>query len=268
MTQQLSVTRRLWRDHLPGPAATACLGIGWLLWLVLLVMAECQGLVTLAGLAIFGALALLVGALASLGAVSERTIVLADAAAGGAMLSAALVFVVPHALIKHAVPGTLGLATGIAIGALLHRATRGAIDQVALTGLTLHTISAGVAIGALYTFLPALGWTAGLAILAHKAPAGYLLARRLREADRSRALVGWPAMATGLGALSIAMMHPTLPISSGLMFGIAAGLFSFVALGFIRNSAGFGQKDKGFWAAAVAGAAVIALAGWALSSGA
>lgn len=253
--------------YLPCSVATLSLGLGWLAWLGLVVTAEIQGMATLSGLSIFGALALIVGALASLGAVSERTIVLADAAAGGAMLAAALVFVVPHALIAHALPGTTGLIIGLLAGLALHRIARGAMDQVALTGLTLHTISAGVAIGALYTFLPALGWTAGLAILAHKAPAGYLLALRLRQADRSRTLVGWPAMATGLGALSIAIMHPTLPISSGLMFGIAAGLFAFVALGFIRDSAGFGQKDTGFWVAAVAGAAVIALAGWFLASG-
>ena len=75
---------------MPGTAATLSLSLGWLVWLGLVVTAEIQGMATLSGLAIFGALALIVGALASLGAVSERTIVLADAAAGGAMLAAAL----------------------------------------------------------------------------------------------------------------------------------------------------------------------------------
>lgn len=251
----------------PGPAALAALFVGAVLWIGLLALAEYRGLATLAGLAMFGAVALVLGALASLGRVSKQAITLVDGAAGGAMLTAALVFVVPHALMAHTPRGAIGLALGLGIGALLHRAARGAIDQMALTGLTLHTLTAGCALGALYSLVPALGVPAGLAILVHKAPAGYLLAHRLERAGRSRTLVAWPAIATGLGALPVAMMRGKLPVSSGLMFGIAAGLFLFVALGFVYDGRHAVAQRRGYRLAGLVVGTAIALAGWGLSNG-
>ena len=113
----------------------------------------------------------------------------------------------------------------------------------------------------------AIGIRVGLAILAHKTPAGYMLTRRLTT-HRGRPILVVPlALGTGLGALCVAMMPSAVPRPAGLIFGAAAGLFRFVGLAFVASSAKTGALDSADWAAFVAGGTAIALTGWAAPHG-
>lgn len=243
------------------------LALAVVVWAGLLLAGLVDGLTTLVRLSFFGAAALWLGAWVSRYNDTGRAARLADAAAGSAMLVAALVFVVPHALVAHHVIGGAGLIAGLAIGLLLHYGAKGAAEHSTLAALTLHALCAGAALGALYSLLPALGWTAGVAILAHKTPAGYLVARQRRLAGRSRVEVAWPALATGLGALPVAMIRDFTDMPAGWLFGLAAGLFLCVALLFLRESKVWRADEPAVGLALIAGGTVIAIIGWLVSTG-
>ncbi|WP_051883165.1 hypothetical protein [Salinisphaera hydrothermalis] len=231
-------------------------------WLVLVVAAGRDGLWVLTTLTVFSAAAFLAGAAISALPHDPRLITRIDAAAAGAMLASALVLVVPHALAEHARTGAIGLVVGLLVGVGLQIAASGRGSRSILGALTLHSICDGIVLGALYTLMPALGWGVGLAILAHKAPAGYVLARRLAAHPGHRILVVLPALGTGLGALCVAIMPAAVALPAGLIFGAAAGLFLFVALAFFAASAKTGAHDTADWAAFVLGGMAIALTGW------
>lgn len=230
----------------------------------LIVLGSHDGLPGLVTLAIFSALAFILGALISAVPHDPRLITRADAAAAGAMLTSALVLVVPHALIEHAEPGAIGLVAGLGIGLLLQRVASAHGGRSFLGALTLHSICDGLVLGALYTLAPALGWSVGLAILVHKAPAGYALARRLPSTPANRALILLPALGTGLGALSVAMMRTTVALPAGLIFGVAAGLFLFVALMFFGSVSGTKKSSLATadYIALILGGAVVIIAAW------
>ncbi|HET7315367.1 hypothetical protein [Salinisphaera sp.] len=252
----------------PAPVAAAVLDMpglclaSILAWAALVLAGGYDGLWILVTLTVFSAVAFLIGALVSAIPHPARLITRVDGAAAGAMLAAALVLVVPHALIEHAGAGALGLLLGLGVGLALQITASGRGGRAMLGALTLHSICDGVVLGALYTLIPALGWGAGLAILAHKAPAGYALARRLARSRSRRILVVLPALGTGLGALCTAMMPAVVALPAGLIFGAAAGLFLFVALAFFASSARAGSLDAVDWLAFALGGAVIALVGW------
>lgn len=245
---------------------TLCL-IAAVCWLTLVVDAGRDGLWVLLTLTVFSAAAFLAGAAISALPHDPRLMTRIDAAAAGAMLASALVLVVPHALSEHAAAGAAGLVVGLLVEVGLQVAGSSRGSGSILGALTLHSICDGIVLGALYTLMPALGWGVGLAILAHKAPAGYVLARRLAARPGHQILVVLPALGTGLGALCVAIMPAAVALPAGLIFGAAAGLFLFVALAFFASSARTGALDSVDWAAFVLGGTAIAFTGWVAPHG-
>ena len=157
----------------------------------------------------------------------------------GAMITSATLFLVPNAISHHAALGGLGIAIGIVGGFSIHTLhagsghAGGAARSVAWE-LTLHALGAGLVIGAVYATMPALGPTLGLAIVSHKAPAGYAAARRLRRCGQPVASLMLPAAAVGLTALPVGLVDPpSLDGAHALVFGGATGLFLHVAIDFL-----------------------------------
>ena len=157
----------------------------------------------------------------------------------GAMITSATLFLVPNAISHHAALGGLGIAIGIVGGFSIHTLHAGSghaggAARSVTWELTLHALGAGLVIGAVYAAMPALGSTLGLAIVSHKAPAGYAAARRLRRHGRSVLPLLLPAAAVGLTALPVGLADPpTLNGLHALVFGGATGLFLHVALDFL-----------------------------------
>jgi ZIP family zinc transporter len=156
--------------------------------------------------------------------------------ASGAMVTSAALFLVPQALAQHSDFGSLGIAAGFLAGYvghnLGHRLTHLdlPIDHTAAE-LTGHALAAGAIIGAIYSAMPSLTSILGVAIVSHKAPAGYAAARRLAGDNRSVAVLALPAAAVGLIALPVGIVgvSPSAAIR-GLLFGVAAGVFLHVAV--------------------------------------
>jgi len=156
--------------------------------------------------------------------------------ASGAMVTSAALFLIPQALGQHGSLGSLGIAVGFLSGYVGH--TVGyrfahldlPVDHTA-TELTVHALSAGAIIGAIYTAMPSLTSILGIALISHKAPAGYAAARRLAERGRSVAPLLLPAAAVGLVALPVGIVgfSPGSELR-GLLFGVAAGVFLHVAV--------------------------------------
>ena len=156
--------------------------------------------------------------------------------ASGAMVTSAALFLIPQALGQHGRFGSLGIAAGFLAGyvghAVGHRLTHlnVPIEQTAAE-LTVHALAAGAIIGAIYTAMPSLTSILGVALVSHKAPAGYAAARRLADRDRSVVTLLLPAAAVGLIALPVGMtgLSPS-PMLRGLLFGFGAGVFLHVAV--------------------------------------
>jgi ZIP family zinc transporter len=158
----------------------------------------------------------------------------------GAMLTSACLFLVPSAIDHHRAVGGLGVAIGLIAGFVLHTAGHqlthrpdSLLDR-AVTELTIHSLAAGVIIGALYAAMPSLGTLLGFAIVSHKAPAGFAAAQRLGHRQRSPHVVMLPAASLGLSALSVGALGLSVgPIWSASIFGFASGVFLHVAIDFM-----------------------------------
>jgi ZIP family zinc transporter len=156
--------------------------------------------------------------------------------ASGAMVTSAALFLIPQALGQHGRLGSLGIAVGFLGGyvghTVGHRFTHLdlPVDHTA-TELTVHALSAGAIIGAIYTAMPSLTSILGIALISHKAPAGYAAARRLAERGQSAVPLLLPAAAVGLVALPVGIVgfSPGSELR-GLLFGVAAGVFLHVAV--------------------------------------
>jgi ZIP family zinc transporter len=156
--------------------------------------------------------------------------------ASGAMVTSAALFLIPQALSQHGQFGSLGIALGFLAGyvghTVGHRLAHLAlpVDHVAAE-LTVHALAAGAIIGAVYSAMPSLTSVLGVALVSHKAPAGYAAARRLAGTDRSVVALGLPATAVGLVALPVGIvgLDPASTVR-GLLFGIGAGVFLHVAV--------------------------------------
>lgn len=231
-----------------------------LAWIFFMLWGSYDGLWKLVVLSLACALALLAGAFLHTFK-NQELLFRMDAMAAGAMLSSVLILIMPHALEAEIGTGMLGMGLGIIMGLILYLAAPGHQKGSILGALTLHAVGDGLLLGALNTAVPALGWGVGIAILAHKAPAGYVISRRLGSQQRPRILALLPALGTGVGALAVALLPGVAFHSGGLIFGIVAGLFIFVALEFLVASIKMAARDKMAWIIFSIGFIVIALIG-------
>jgi ZIP family zinc transporter len=139
----------------------------------------------------------------------------------------------------HASLGGLGIAIGVVVGYAIHtlhvstEQPDGAVLPV-VWELSLHSVGAGLVIGAVYATMPTLGPMLGVAIVSHKAPAGYAAARRLARQGHSAWVLVMPAAAVGIAALIVGIVDPPTPDGlHALVFGGATGLFLHVAVDFL-----------------------------------
>lgn len=161
-----------------------------------------------------------------------------DGLAGGAMIAAACVLLLPAAVGLDPLFAGIGVTLGLLFGLALHRACRqqrrrGALGESSLIALTVHSAGAGLVIGMLYGRLPELGQWLGTVIVAHKLPAGYAVARRLHARGASPAAVALPACAVGIMAVPAALATGALPPSAAVgaaCQGLATGIFLQVGL--------------------------------------
>ena len=159
--------------------------------------------------------------------------------ASGAMVTSAAVFLVPQAIAHHAQLGGFGVALGLLLGFAGHTVghrlahVRLPADRTVVE-LSAHAVAAGLVIGVVYGNMPELGPTLGLAIVSHKAPAGYAAASRL-AGERT----DWTALllpAAGVGVAAVVASSVSLPADGairGVVFGFAAGIFLHVAMDFL-----------------------------------
>ncbi|PQJ36517.1 hypothetical protein BSZ35_14565 [Salinibacter sp. 10B] len=169
----------------------------------------------------------------------SRRLIWAYGLSSGAMITSTTLFLVPTAMSHQASLGGLGIAIGIVLGFAIH-AMHVSTEQPAgsvlpvVWELSLHSFGAGLVIGAVYAAMPALGPTLGVAIVSHKAPAGYAAARRLVRQGHSAWVLMVPASAVCIAALIVGIVDP--PAADGLhalVFGCATGLFLHVAIDFL-----------------------------------
>jgi ZIP family zinc transporter len=155
------------------------------------------------------------------------------------MITSTAVFLIPSAIGHHAAFGGFGIAAGVLIGFALHVGQHQLshlslpFDRTTLE-LTVHALTAGLVIGAVYATMPALGLALGLAIVSHKGPAGYAAACRLRRTGHSAAGLLVPAAAVAVTAVPVGLLAmPGTAITHALVFGVATGIFLHVALDFL-----------------------------------
>ena len=156
--------------------------------------------------------------------------------ASGAMVASTAVFLIPQAMGQHPDFGSLGIAVGFLAGyaghTVGHRFTHLdlPIEHTAVE-LTVHSLAAGLIIGAIYTAMPSLTSLLGVALISHKAPAGYAAARRLTQDNREVLSLVLPATSVGIAALTVGITGVSPPGTlRGLLFGIGAGVFLHVAV--------------------------------------
>jgi len=159
--------------------------------------------------------------------------------ASGAMVTSTGAFLIPSAIGHDAAIGGFGIAAGVLLGFVLHAAQHQLahlhlrLDATTLE-LTAHSLAAGLVIGAVYATMPALGPALGLAIVSHKAPAGYAAARRLHRAGRATSVLLIPAAAVAAAAVPVGLLSPPgSDVVHALVFGVATGVFLHVALDFL-----------------------------------
>jgi ZIP family zinc transporter len=168
-----------------------------------------------------------------------RGIVWGYGLAAGAMVTSAAAFLLPPALGQDATFGGFGVAAGLLVGfaghTVGHRLTHLNLPlERTVAALSAHALAAGSIIGVIYAAMPGLGLVLGLAIVSHKAPAGYAAARRLRRQGTPVGGILLPASGVGLTALPTSVLTPAVaPATRGVVFGFAAGVFLHVAMDFL-----------------------------------
>lgn len=179
--------------------------------------------------------------------------------ASGAMIVSTGAFLIPSAIAHHAAVGGFGIAGGILLGFVLHAAQHQLshlhlpFDATTLE-LTAHSLAAGLVIGAVYATMPALGPTLGLAIVSHKAPAGYAGARRLARSGQPTSVLLVPAAAVAATAVPVGLLSvPSGEVIHASVFGVATGIFLHVALDFLPRCEIGGEISE---AAGIAGRGV------------
>jgi len=167
-----------------------------------------------------------------------RALVWGYGLASGAMVTSAAVFLVPTAVGHHPQWGGFGVALGLVVGFAAHTVGH-RLSHVALpvdrtvAELTAHAVAAGVVIGVVYGNME-IGALLGLAVVSHKAPAGYAAATRLVRSATHWSVLLVPA--AGVGVAGVAAATVALPAGGavrGVVFGFAAGVFLHVAMDFL-----------------------------------
>jgi ZIP family zinc transporter len=158
--------------------------------------------------------------------------------ASGAMITSALVFIVPGAVGHHPAYGGFGVAFGFLAGFAAHTVGHSLTHDLPVehtaVELTAHALAAGAVIGVVYGNMPDVGLVLGLAIVSHKGPAGYAAARRGVEAGQPWTPLLVPAAGVGLTGIPAALVAlPAGPVFRALVFGFAAGVFLHVAVDFL-----------------------------------
>jgi len=158
--------------------------------------------------------------------------------ASGAMVTSAAVFLLPSALGHDPQFGGFGVALGLIVGfgahSIGHRLAHVdlPVDRT-VTELTAHAVAAGLVIGVVYGNMD-VGVLLGLAIVSHKAPAGYAAATRLTRSATHWSVLLVPAAGVGLGGvLAATVALPAGGAVRGLVFGFATGVFLHVAMDFL-----------------------------------
>jgi len=159
--------------------------------------------------------------------------------ASGAMIASTGAFLIPSAVGHSATIGGFGIAAGVLLGFVMHVAQH-QLAHLPLPGdvstleLTAHSLAAGLVIGAVYATMPALDLALGLAIVSHKAPAGYAAAHRLVRSGRDPSVLLVPAAAVAVAAVPVGLLSPpSTPGTHALVFGIATGILLHVAFDFL-----------------------------------
>jgi ZIP family zinc transporter len=161
--------------------------------------------------------------------------------ASGAMVTSAAVFLLPQAIGYDPRVGGFGVAAGLLSGfaghTIGHRlAHRDLPLEATAAQLTAHSLAAGLVIGSVYATLPDLGLLLGVAIVSHKAPAGYAAARRLSRDGVDVRVLGLPAAGVGVAAIPVGLFGAPVAGSGAAVaavFGFAAGIFLHVAMDFL-----------------------------------
>ena len=210
------------------------------LFLLSVVVALLAGYVKVAGVAIIACIAMCAGASIGYREPAQRAPWQAlDGVAGGAMIAAACVLLLPSAVKLDPLFAGIGVSGGLLFGLALHRACRrqtrkrSVFGESSVVALTVHSAGAGIVIGMLYARMPNLGVWLGLVIVAHKLPAGYAVARRLHRRGGALAAVALPACAVGITAVPAALTTGVLPASlimGAACQGVATGIFLHVGL--------------------------------------
>jgi ZIP family zinc transporter len=158
--------------------------------------------------------------------------------ASGAMVTSAAVFLLPTAVGHDPQFGGFGVALGLLLGfaghSVGHRLSHVdlPVDRT-VAELTAHAVAAGLVIGVVYANME-VGLLLGLAIVSHKAPAGYAAAARLSRSAGDWSVLLVPAAGVGLGGVVAATVAlPTNPALRGVVFGFATGVFLHVAMDFL-----------------------------------
>ncbi|GAB3278906.1 ZIP family metal transporter [Parasphingorhabdus pacifica] len=217
------------------------------------------------------------GVLGSRTILDPRALTWAYGVTAGAMVTSACAFVLPTAIGQEPKLGGFGIAVGVLAGFAMHIAgdrlrTRAAVLDDCVLRLTVHSVAAGIVIGAVYANMPSVGLLLGLSIVSHKGPAGYAAARSLHLAGQSVVPVVLPACAVGIAALVVGLLGwPLSTASTAMVFGFGAGLFLHVALDFLAHlegpsSAGIPRLPGHATASAVTGGVIVVLA-WAIIGG-
>jgi ZIP family zinc transporter len=170
--------------------------------------------------------------------------------ASGAMVTSAAVFLLPQAIGLAPAVGGFGVAAGLLLGyaahVIGHRLAH--IDvglDLTAAKITAHALSAGAIIGLIYGSMPTLGLLLGLAIVSHKAPAGYAATHRLRRSGKPLTVILLPSAGVGLTAIPAASLPvPSVAWVNAAIFGFAAGVFLHVAMDFLPSCEVGGEVDE------------------------